>query len=110
MKPEYAGVRDAERLRNALWVANETCRVKENVIKMLERQNQQRTKERDELAERVGHLKNAYHAQELELDLERSHSRILSERFDALRSQLPDAGSKVERFKQAQMRGERTCL
>ena len=82
----------------------------EDRMKQLQRRVEELTKERDELAERVGHLRNAYHAQELELDLERSHSRILGERFDALRSQLPDAGSKVERFKQAQMRGEKACL
>ena len=79
-------------------------------ISELERRVKALTKERDELAERVGHCRNAYHAQELELEMERRHSRILGERFDALRSQLPDYGSKVERFKQAQMRGERACL
>ena len=62
------------------------------------------------LQEQLRRYRNAYHAQELELEMERSHSRILGERFDALHSQLPDAGSKVERFKQAQMRGERACL
>ena len=79
-------------------------------ISELERRVKTLTTQRDELAERVGHLKNAYHAQELELEMERSHSRILGERFDALHSQLPDAGSKVERWVQAQKRGERACL
>ena len=54
--------------------------------------------------------RNAYRAQEMLLDLERQHSRILGERFDALRSQLPDYGSKVEKWIQAQKRGEKACL
>ena len=82
----------------------------EDRIKQLGRRVEELTKERDELAERVGNCRNAYHAQEILLDLERQHSRILGERFDTLRSQLPNYGNKVERFKQAQMRGEKACL
>ena len=60
----------------------------------------------DKLERRNAALKAAYRVQEIELEMERHRGELLEERVDALRSQLPSYGSKVERW----VRGEVQCL
>ena len=64
----------------------------------------------DKLERQNSALKAAYRIQGIELEMERHRGELLEERVDALRSQLPTYGSKVERWAQAQKRGEKACL